>query len=181
MGMDERAGDLVTTRWQWHASGMRIRFITTGGTIDKIYFDALSKFEVGDSVVGHILTDGLVDFDYDVVPLLRKDSLEMSADDRALLRQNVLDSEVERIIVTHGTDTMVETADALAGIEGKTIVLTGALTPARFRTTDAVFNVGMAVGAVQTAAPGVYIAMSGQVFTAGTVRKNREQNRFEGR
>jgi L-asparaginase len=81
--------------------------------------------------------------------------------------------------VTHGTDTMVETAIALEGIEGKTIVLTGALTPARFRTTDAVFNVGMAVAAVQTAAPGVYIAMSGQVFQAGTVRKNRAENRFE--
>ena len=74
---------------------------------------------------------------------------------------------------------MPETAEALADIEGKTIVLTGALSPARFKTTDAVFNVGMAVAAVQTAAPGVYIAMSGQVFPAGAVRKNRDANRFE--
>ena len=74
---------------------------------------------------------------------------------------------------------MVDTAEALTGLAGKTIVLTGALSPARFRSTDAVFNVGMAVAAVQTAAPGVYIAMSGQVFAAGEVRKNRDENRFE--
>jgi L-asparaginase len=74
---------------------------------------------------------------------------------------------------------MVETADMLNDMPGKTIVLTGALSPARFRTTDAIFNVGMAVAAVQTAAPGVYIAMSGQVFAAGSVRKNRAENRFE--
>ena len=84
-----------------------------------------------------------------------------------------------RYVVTHGTDTMPETAEALLGLDAKTIVLTGALTPARFRTTDAVFNIGMAVSAVQTLASGVYIAMSGQVFTAGKVRKNRVENRFE--
>ena len=130
---------------------MHIRFITTGGTIDKIYFDALSKFEVGDSVVQHILTDALVDFEYDVVSMFQKDSLEMTE----------------------------ETAAALKDLEDRTIVLTGALTPARFRTTDAVFNVGMAVASVQVASPGVYIAMSGQVFEAGAVRKNRAANKFE--
>ena len=78
----------------------------------------------------------------------------------------------------HGTDHP-DTAEALAGLDGKTIVLTGALSPARFRTTDAIFNVGMAVAAVQVSEPGVYIAMSGQVFAAGEVRKNRDQNRFE--
>jgi L-asparaginase len=158
---------------------MFIRFITTGGTIDKIYFDALSQFEVGDSQIKHILTEGLVQFDYDVVSLLQKDSLDMTDNDRQVLRDSIASGDAERIIVTHGTDTMPETAEALAGIDGKTIVLTGALTPARFKSTDAVFNIGMAVAAVQTAAPGVYIAMSGQVFTAGDVRKNREQNRFE--
>ena len=82
-------------------------------------------------------------------------------------------------VITHGTDTMPETAEALEGLDGKTIVLTGALSPARFRSTDAIFNVGMAVAAVQVAAPGVYIAMSGQLFAAGEVRKNRSENRFE--
>jgi L-asparaginase len=158
---------------------MQIRFITTGGTIDKIYFDALSQFEVGESQVKHILTEGLVAFDYDVVPLLQKDSLEMDDEDRQTLRAFIEDNDASHFVVTHGTDTMPETAEALEGIDGKTIVLTGALSPARFKTTDAVFNVGMAVAAVQTAAPGVYIAMSGQVFEAGRVRKNRAENRFE--
>jgi len=158
---------------------MFIKFLTTGGTIDKIYFDDLSQFEVGDSQVRHILTDGLVSFDYEVVSLFRKDSLDITDEDRQLVRDTIERDGAERFIVTHGTDTMVQTADALSGLAGKTIVLTGALTPARFRTTDAVFNVGMAVAAVQTAAPGVYLAISGQVFPAGSVRKNRAENRFE--
>jgi len=158
---------------------MFIRFITTGGTIDKIYFDALSQFEVGESQVKHILTEGLVDFDYEIVPLLQKDSIEMTDADRSKLRDFIANDDASHYIVTHGTDTMPATAEALAGLDGKTIVLTGALTPARFKTTDAIFNVGMAVAAVQTAAPGVYIAMSGQVFPAGKVRKNRAENRFE--
>ncbi len=158
---------------------MFIRFITTGGTIDKIYFDALSQFEVGESQVKHILTEGLVDFDYEIVPLLQKDSLEMTDADRSKLRDYIANDDASHYVVTHGTDTMPATAEALAGLDGKTIILTGALTPARFKTTDAIFNVGMAVAAAQTAAPGVYIAMSGQVFPAGKVRKNRSENRFE--
>ena len=158
---------------------MFIRFVTTGGTIDKVYFDALSEFEIGDSPIAAILTDGLVSFDYDVVPMFRKDSLELTDDDRIALRNYIAQDDADLYVVTHGTDTMVDTANALRGIPGKTIVLTGALTPARFKTTDAVFNIGMATAAVQTAGPGVYIAMSGQVFPAAEVRKNREENRFE--
>lgn len=158
---------------------MFIRFISTGGTIDKIYFDALSQFEVGESQVEHVLTEALVQFDYGIEALLQKDSLEMTAEDRQAIRDYVERDASTYFVITHGTDTMADTAEALAGIEGKTIVLTGALSPARFRTTDAVFNVGMAVAAVQTAKPGVYIAMSGQVFEAGSVRKNRAENRFE--
>jgi L-asparaginase len=158
---------------------MRIQFITTGGTIDKIYFDAMSQFEVGESQVEHILREGLVQFDYDIVSLFRKDSLEISPDDRRQVREYVERHAGDRYVITHGTDTMVETAAALAGLSGKVIVLTGALSPARFRTTDAVFNIGMAVAAVQIAAPGVYIAMSGQIFDAAGVRKNRAANRFE--
>lgn len=158
---------------------MYIRFITTGGTIDKIYFDELSQFEVGESQVRHILTEGMAAFEYDVVALLRKDSLEITPDDRKMFRDYIEKDDKTHYIMTHGTDTMPETAEALAGLPGKTIVLTGALSPARFRTTDAVFNIGMAVAAVQIAKPGVYIAMSGQVFTAGEVRKNRAENRFE--
>ena len=158
---------------------MHIRFISTGGTIDKIYFDELSQFEVGESQMEHILREGLVQFDYDIVPLMKKDSLQIKEADRRILRDYIEADDRTHYIVTHGTDTMPETAEYLSTLEGKTIVLTGALTPARFRTTDAMFNIGMAVAAVQTLAPGSYIAMSGQVFKAGTVRKNRKENRFE--
>jgi L-asparaginase len=158
---------------------MFIRFITTGGTIDKIYFDALSQFKVGDSTIKHILDEGLTDFDYEIVPLLQKDSLDMTDEDRASLHELIAADDAERFVITHGTDTMPATAEALQDLQGKTIVLTGALTPARFKSSDATFNVGMAVAAAQVAAPGVYIAMSGQVFSAGKVRKNRAENRFE--
>jgi len=158
---------------------MFIRFITTGGTIDKVYFDALSQFEIGDSPIRQMLTEGLVAFDYDVVPLLQKDSLEMTEADRMLLHDHIAGDDASRFVITHGTDTMPDTAETLMDLTDKTIVMTGALSPARFRTTDAVFNVGMAVAAVQVCSPGVYIAMSGQVFPAGAVRKNRDENRFE--
>jgi len=158
---------------------MFIRFVTTGGTIDKIYFDALSQFEIGDSQIKHILTEGLTDFDYEIVPLLQKDSIDMTDEDREILRDYIASDTSDRYVVTHGTDTMSETAEVLADLGDKTIVLTGALSPARFKSTDAIFNVGMAVAAVQVAPPGVYIAMSGQVFAAGEVRKNRAENKFE--
>ncbi len=159
--------------------GMFIKFLTTGGTIDKIYFDDLSQFEVGESQVQHILAEGLVDLDFEVVALMHKDSLEVTDEDRRRLHEYIEQDHARRYVITHGTDTMPETAETLRDLEGRTIVLTGALTPARFRQTDAVFNVGMAVATAQTASPGVYIAMSGQVFEAGAVRKNRAENRFE--
>ncbi len=158
---------------------MFIRFVTTGGTIDKIYFDDLSQYEVGESQIQHILQEALVAFDYEVTPLLHKDSLDMTDEDRQKLRDFIAADQAMRYVVTHGTDTMPETAEVLMGLDGKTIVLTGALTPARFKSTDALFNVGMAVATAQVAPPGVYIAMSGQVFEAGKVRKNRAENRFE--
>jgi L-asparaginase len=158
---------------------MFIRFVTTGGTIDKIYFDALSQFEIGDSQVKHILTEGLADFDYEIVPLLQKDSIDMTDEDRMTIRDYIANDSADRYVITHGTDTMPETAEVLADIADKTIVLTGALSPARFKSTDAIFNVGMAVATAQVAEPGVYIAMSGQIFAAGEARKNRAENRFE--
>jgi L-asparaginase len=158
---------------------MFIRFVTTGGTIDKIYFDAMSQFEVGDSLIRHILADGLATFDYDVVPLFQKDSLDITPADRAELRRFIEHDDASLYVITHGTDTMAETAAVLNGLPGKSIVLTGALSPARFRSTDAVFNIGMAVAAVQLVSAGVYIAMNGQVFAGGSVTKNRSENRFE--
>jgi L-asparaginase len=153
--------------------------ITTGGTIDKVYFDAKSDYQVGAPQIGEILTRLGVAFEFDVVPVLRKDSLEMTDADRVAIRTAIEQQPHRHVLITHGTDTMVETARVLAGLAGKTIVLTGALNPARFQGSDAVFNIGCAVGAVQTAAEGVWIAMNGRVWDPRQVRKNRAANRFE--
>jgi L-asparaginase len=158
---------------------MKIVFITTGGTIDKIYFDAKSGYEVGDPQVIDILSEAHVAFEYEVHNLFRKDSLEITDDDREEIKSAVRSHDCDRIIVTHGTDTMVETGLALLDCIDKTIVLTGSLWPARFKTSDAEFNLGMAIAAVQTLPPGVYITMNGRVFETRRVRKNRDQNRFE--
>ncbi len=158
---------------------MRIRFLTTGGTIDKVYFDAKSEYQIGESVVAEILRESGVQFDFVVESVLRKDSLDMTDEDRGAVRQAVERSPETRIVITHGTDTMVETARALRGIAGKTVALTGSLSPARFRTSDAAFNIASAVAAVQALPPGVYIAMSGRIYDPDHVRKNREANRFE--
>ena len=156
----------------------KVSILTTGGTIDKIYFDAKSDYEVGESVVGDLLKQAHVHLDYELVHLMRKDSLEINDDDRALIRETIEISDASLFVVTHGTDTMSETAKALGGIANKTIVLTGALAPGRFAQSDATFNVGMAFAAVQSLQPGVYIVMNGQVFDGFNVTKDREQNRF---
>ena len=153
--------------------------VTTGGTIDKIYFDDKSNYQIGEPQIGQILESIGVAFRFDVIQLMRKDSLHMDAADRALLRDVIERQSQRHVLVTHGTDTMVDTASALSGIVGKVIVLTGALNPARFVGSDAVFNIGCAVGAVQTLPDGVWIAMNGRIWDPATVRKNREANRFE--
>jgi len=158
---------------------MKIKFLTTGGTIDKVYFDAKSEFEVGPPQVSELLGDANVTFEHEVESVLRKDSLDMTDSDRALIRERVAAEPASRIVVTHGTDTMILTALALKGIPGKTIVLTGSMQPARLRVTDAGFNLGTAVAAAQTLPPGVYIAMNGRIFNPDTSRKNVAGHRFE--
>ncbi|NND60181.1 MAG: asparaginase [Gammaproteobacteria bacterium] len=158
---------------------MKITIFTTGGTIDKVYFDEKSRYEIGATTVGEILHEAQALIDYELCPLMQKDSLELDDDDREAIRVAIAACDNDRILVTHGTDTMTDTAEVLDDIADKTIVLTGALSPARFRSTDASFNVGMAIAALQLLPAGVYIAMSGEIFPAGTVRKNRERNRFE--
>ena len=153
--------------------------VATGGTIDKIYFDDKSTYQVGAPQIGEILNAIGVAFSFEVVAVLRKDSLHIDAEDRVLIRRTIEAQRSRHILVTHGTDTMVETGLALTGIAGKTIVLTGALNPARFQGSDAVFNIGTAVGAVQSLPDGVYVAMNGRVWQPGRVRKNVEANRFE--
>lgn len=158
---------------------MFIQVFTTGGTIDKVYFDQLSEFQVGDSQLQEVLRPIHPAFQFNVETLMRKDSIDLNDSDRAAIRARVEACDAEHILITHGTDTMRETARTLAGIPGKTIVLTGALAPARFKESDAVFNLGFAFACVQLLAPGVHIAMNGAVFDPFRVRKNRERNVFE--
>jgi L-asparaginase len=153
--------------------------VTTGGTIDKIYFDDKSDYQVGEPQIGRILEELGVAFRFNVIPILRKDSLHITDADRELLRATIAAQPSRHVLVTHGTDSMVQTASVLASLTDKTIVLTGALNPARFRGSDAEFNVGTAVGAVQCLPPGVYIAMNGRIWHPSKVRKNVDANRFE--
>ena len=162
-----------------HHSPESIVIVTTGGTIDKVYFDAKSDYQVGEPQIGRILQELGVAFRFHVIPLLRKDSLFVDDADRQLLRATIAAQAEQQVLVTHGTDSMVQTAQVLADIPGKTIVLTGALNPARFEGSDAEFNIGCAVGAVQSLPPGVYIAMNGRIWDPRKVRKNVDANRFE--
>lgn len=156
-----------------------LTIVTTGGTIDKIYFDAKSDYQIGAPQIGEILTQLGVGFRFEVISILRKDSLDITDEDRQLIRSTIEAQPHRHVLVTHGTDSMVDTARMLQGIEGKTIVLTGALNPARFQGSDAVFNIGCAVGAVQSLGDGVWIAMNGRIWDPERVRKNRDANRFE--
>lgn len=156
-----------------------IHLFTTGGTIDKIYHDANSEFTVGDSLLPELLEEANVTVPWRLTGLLRKDSLEMTDADRRQVRDAVEACPEQRIIITHGTDTMTSTAQALSDIAGKTIVLFGAMQPARMRRSDAVFNLGFAVAAVGLLSPGVYVAMNGEVFESGKVSKNLKAGRFE--
>jgi L-asparaginase len=157
----------------------KITILTTGGTIDKVYFDAKSEYEVGPPNIERVLGELNLAIAYTITSLMKKDSLEITAEDRGIIRQAAAAAATGYILITHGTDTMTQTAEALMGLAGKTIVLTGALEPALFKTSDAMFNIGCALGAVQSLPPGVYIAMNGAVFTAGQVRKNLALGRFE--
>ena len=155
-----------------------ILVLTTGGTIDKIYFDALSDYQVGETVVAKLLDIARVKRPVRIEEVVRKDSLELDDADRARIRDRVAAAPESHIIITHGTDTMTETAKLLSAIAGKTVVLVGALAPARFGESDASFNLGMAFATVQVAAPGIYITMSGSVFQADRVVKDREKGAF---
>ena len=157
----------------------KLLVVTTGGTIDKIYFDDLSDYQIGEPLIGQILDHLHVGFEFEVNALMRKDSLHITEEDRQTIHDAVAASDANHILITHGTDSMVKTALVLADIPNKTMVLTGALNPARFRDSDAIFNIGCAVGAVQSLPHGAWIAMSGTIWDPGNVRKNREKNRFE--
>ncbi len=157
----------------------KLKILTTGGTIDKIYYDDKSDYQIGQPEINRILTAMNVGFEWEIHALLRKDSLHLNNDDRRLIRDTIMASEEQHFLITHGTDTMVETAAALGEVGDRVIVMTGALNPARFIDSDAVFNIGCAVGAVQVLQPGIWIAMNGCIWDPKKVRKNRAANRFE--
>lgn len=158
---------------------MKIKFFTVGGTIDKIYFDRKNEYRVGDSRLVEILREVNVAFEYEYESILKKDSMDITHEERHIIREKVREERYRHIVITHGTDTMVQTAETLRSIPDKVIVLTGSMAPARFRSSDAEFNIGCAIAAVQLLPPGVYIVMNGQVFDSGAVRKNVERGRFE--
>lgn len=158
---------------------MKIKIFSVGGTIDKVYFDSLSEYQVGSPTIRTILEGLPVAIDYEIESLLRKDSLDMDDADRQLIRTAVENESCRHILITHGTDTMIETGKTLSGIPGKCIVLTGAMEPANFKSSDAVFNIGVAVGALNALPDGVYLAMNGRIFDPLHCRKNRQRRMFE--
>lgn len=161
------------------SAGMNVKIFTTGGTIDKVYFDTKGTYAVGEPQISAILHEANVTVEVTVETLFRKDSLDMTDTDRAFLVGRVRQDPSTHVLITHGTDTMVPSAKALEEVAGKTIVLVGSLSPARFKSSDAEFNIGFAFAAVQILPPGVYIAMNGQVFDPKHVHKNLDLNRFE--
>ena len=158
---------------------MKVAILTTGGTFDKVYFDANSEYSIGDPCITSILDEGNVNSDYRIQSILKKDSLDITSKERQIIKNSVEECAEERIIIIHGTDTMVETAKSLEDIKDKTIVLTGAMQPARFKKTDAIFNSGFALAAAQILEYGVYITMNGMVFHSDNVKKNIYLGKFE--
>ena len=158
---------------------MKIKILATGGTFDKIYYDAKSDFHIGEPMATTILEEANVTFEFEVESILKKDSLELNDEDRETIHEKVKNDPCDRIVITHGTDTMIKTAMCLLDIQHKTIVITGAMQPARMRYTDSAYNIGVATTAVQLLDPGVYVAMHGQIFDPRSTKKNAAQSRFE--
>lgn len=158
----------------------KILVLSTGGTIDKDYFDRITEYQVGEPSVINILKDANLNPQFEFVEVIKKDSLDVNDDDRALMSQAILASDCKKILITHGTDTLVDTAKYLQhAITQRAVVLTGAFKPAIFKSTDASINIGTALGALSVLQEGVYVAISGRVFPADNVKKNYEKNQFE--
>ena len=159
-----------------------IRILVTGGTFDKEYDELRGALSFKSTHVGEMLRLGRSRVDVVVETLMMIDSLDMTDDDRSRIVDRCAAATEPRIVITHGTDTMVETARSLVAsppLAAKTIVLTGAMVPYAFGSSDGLFNLGSALSFVQALAPGVYVAMNGRCFEANRVRKNRETGVFE--
>lgn len=159
---------------------MSIRIFITGGTFDKEYNELNGQLYFKDTHILELLKLGRCRVDVDIRTLMMIDSLEMTDDDRQLIARQCQNSEEDKIIITHGTDTMAETAAVLAKeTKDKTIVLTGAMIPYKFGSSDGLFNLGSALAFVQALPKGVYVAMNGRYFTWDNVRKNKQTGGFE--
>jgi len=159
---------------------MKIRVFVTGGTFDKEYNELRGELFFRDSHLPEILRLGRCKVDIELTTLMMVDSLHMTAAHRRIILDNCRMAREDRIIITHGTDTMVETAKFLAkSIKDKTVILTGAMIPYKFGSSDGLFNMGSALAFVQTLPPGVYISMNGKCFPWDNVRKNRDVGEFE--
>lgn len=159
---------------------MAIRILITGGTFDKEYNEITGELFFKDTHMQEMLKLGRCRMEVDVKTLMMIDSLDMKDEDRALIAEECIQADEDRIIITHGTDTMADTAYYLASkVKDKTIVLTGAMIPYKFGSSDGLFNLGSAMAFVQTLPIGVYVAMNGKYFNWDNVRKNRETGRFE--
>ena len=159
---------------------MGIRILITGGTFDKEYNELNGELYFKESHVSEMLRLGRCKLPVDIRTIMMIDSRSMADDDREVILHNCLRSREDRILITHGTDTMVQTASVLAGkIKDKTIVLTGAMIPYTFGSSDGLFNLGSALAFVQVLPPGVYVAMNGRCFNWDNVRKNKATGLFE--
>ena len=160
-------------------SNGKIRILITGGTFDKTYDEINGRLFFKDSHLPEMLTLGRSRLDLEVRTLMMIDSLEMTNADRSLIAEQCIATPGERVVITHGTDTMADTARYLEGrITGKTVVLTGAMIPYKFGSSDGLFNLGSALAFVQVLEPGVYVAMNGQVFSWDNVAKDRRTGEF---
>lgn len=160
---------------------MAIRLFVTGGTFDKEYDEIRGRLYFQDTHLPEMLALGRCRVDVEIRTLMMVDSLEMTDSDRELIARHCREAEETQVVITHGTDTMVETAAVLArSVPGKTVVLTGAMIPIAFGSSDGLFNLGGALTAVQVLEPGVYVVMNGRVFVWDAVRKNRKTGIFEG-
>ena len=162
---------------------MKIRILVTGGTFDKEYDELTGRLFFKETHVPEMLRRGRSRVDVELETVMMIDSLELDDEGRARIVQRCRAAVEQAIVITHGTDTMVETARALAAasavLDGKTIVLTGAMVPYAFGSSDGLFNLGSALSFVQVLPPGVYLAMNGQHFLWNAVRKNKTTGVFE--
>jgi L-asparaginase len=162
---------------------MKIVFIQTGGTIDKDYPKTKKgyAFEIAEPAIRRILRKVNPNSDFGTIPLLKKDSLDITEEDRKKIHEACQKADSDKIVVTHGTDTIIETPKKLSDIQNKVVVLTGAMRPERFSDSDASFNVGTAIGAINILKNGVYIAMNGRIHPCHDVKRSSKTGQFTER